>query len=745
MLLTPDRVTLGRILSVHPDAGQYLVNVGTGVVEASYNGADRGIGGVAESGSLVPGTYVWVAFPYDLTQAQAVILAAMLPVGLPENAQYGFPAVYPQQSGPGSPEDLTKQLSESEAANTPAQNAQKTLPDIGVGEWAMSSALGASVAIEHFRAWLAAGPWNGTWHDLAKRLTKHAAWNESVQRFASTESSHQRGELSHETRGVFFDEESSQSTAKPAYTEHAGGLARGVRWQLLTADGAWELASQRVSDDGVVVMSSARGLVLEKRLYAPLRQIADVPQADGPTVTAAAEGPPAPFSFTDAQVALLRVFDVADRARTSDEHVMRRLITEWESGEQIPEKVSAPETMWGNLPPIRTIQTAMGDEVTYYLGRSAIGILPDGSIELTDWTGATVLIGGGNALLSVPGNVCLQAGEDLSLIAGRNLSVLAHESVQVVSDTKQVYVKAEGQLNLLGGNGGSAGVVIESRGTGSAWEAGDGEDFRAGGVLIKSLSDVTTASVTQNVKADVVYHQITQSVFHHVGGSVTYVTPTFVGYSGSEPVWSFTNESAYVAAPVLMTSVTVQQAATILGGGTFGDSIQVNGQIAHKGDATITGEAAKRLTDSIDEAKDVVQASIGNLSNALQSVVSTALTFLQGLPVFNSTLQLLGISLPSAKQLGTDKSKFALPSAHWQVRNVGAKWSPAAVVSPAGNNTQSLPFPGAEVWYGESLIPRVESAYFNSTDVESHQDSYQAEPLSVEELLPMYGNLTRSV
>ena len=118
----------------------------------------------------------------------------------------------------------------------------------------------------------------------------------------------------------------------------------------------------------------------------------------------------------------------------------------------------------------------------------ALNILPDGNFVITGPAGETIRSLNGSIEISAPGDVLLKTGRSTHVIAGRDATIRARQHVELSATERDVRVKAEQNLQMLAGNGGYGGVVIESRGAGLFDVTKHGDDVRSGGVLIRAKS-----------------------------------------------------------------------------------------------------------------------------------------------------------------------------------------------------------------------------------------------------------------
>lgn len=126
-------------------------------------------------------------------------------------------------------------------------------------------------------------------------------------------------------------------------------------------------------------------------------------------------------------------------------------------------------------------------DVNYYNTASLISLTEDGSIVIADGYGSQILLGGGQ--------IRLEAGGDLMLMSGSRVVTLANEaitrakgSVDISSSDKDVRIKAEVNMQLLAGNAGYGGMLLESKGLGvdQQYENKVGEEVIAAGLTLLS-------------------------------------------------------------------------------------------------------------------------------------------------------------------------------------------------------------------------------------------------------------------
>ena len=104
--------------------------------------------------------------------------------------------------------------------------------------------------------------------------------------------------------------------------------------------------------------------------------------------------------------------------------------------------------------------------VDYFPNCSYVELLDDGGVLIGDGFGAEIRMTGGSVHITCPGDIWLQSGKNVNCWAGYDLVGRARNSVDLSASEGDVRLKAEYNMQLLGGNSGAqGGVLVESRAT----------------------------------------------------------------------------------------------------------------------------------------------------------------------------------------------------------------------------------------------------------------------------------------
>lgn len=132
--------------------------------------------------------------------------------------------------------------------------------------------------------------------------------------------------------------------------------------------------------------------------------------------------------------------------------------------------------------------------VEYFERESFIRFFDDGSVMLGSGCGVDLVMAGGRLRVSAPKGIDACPGADFTVLADQ-IVLRAKGSVDVSSSEKDVRLKAERNMQLLAGNGGRGGVLVESKGRGTQQQFKNkfGEDVVSNGVLLRAAQ--STAAV----------------------------------------------------------------------------------------------------------------------------------------------------------------------------------------------------------------------------------------------------------
>jgi hypothetical protein len=276
----------------------------------------------------------------------------------------------------------------------------------------------------------------------------------------------------------------------------------------------------------------------------------------------------------------------------------------------------------------------------YYESEAVVALLDDGQVYVHDGWGTQLLLHNGSITATCAGDFNVRAGRNFNVWAGDDINLRARTSVDITAAKRDVRVKAENSVHVLGGNGGCGGVLLESQAVCPAHEyTRPGEDAVTSGItMIAPRSAVYAQSpdfVFESPLADGRFfaHMGSEGVVRHAGRvHHALVTPGGIRADLFQDNFAeLTTGSA--SAGVVFGCVSANEFAadyTLLGGALF-----VNGgglftsDLAVRGAVAATGAIGRVATAAVDAA---VGSSFNRLSYATLLACSAAADAATGPP-----------------------------------------------------------------------------------------------------------------
>lgn len=125
-----------------------------------------------------------------------------------------------------------------------------------------------------------------------------------------------------------------------------------------------------------------------------------------------------------------------------------------------------------------------GQTLLYKLA-SHLQLTDDGGIVLSDGYGSRILLTGGQVRIESAGDIVLTSAARVVSLA-KDVILRAQDNVDISAALKDVRVKAENNLQMLGGNSGRGGVLLESKsiGTSQLYEQRSGNEVAGSGITL---------------------------------------------------------------------------------------------------------------------------------------------------------------------------------------------------------------------------------------------------------------------
>jgi hypothetical protein len=122
--------------------------------------------------------------------------------------------------------------------------------------------------------------------------------------------------------------------------------------------------------------------------------------------------------------------------------------------------------------------------------RASISMLPDGGIVLRGACGEEILLQGGNITLSAPGDIRMMVGRSVVSLAGDDIVLRAKNSIDATATDNDVRIKAERNLDMVGGMSGNGRTLIENQARGYPTNKDvkdyEGENISGRGIVLKA-------------------------------------------------------------------------------------------------------------------------------------------------------------------------------------------------------------------------------------------------------------------
>lgn len=735
----------GRIQYALPFLGWYrVVLLGERTVRDCYlaRTACGGLSGVTSHGMLAPDTPVWVLL--GRPGAPGVILWADNPpvadprLELPDWLVPGSRVGYRWLGHYAQLLVLDGQQPISALSNRSHGAPLDQLP----GDWSLLAPTGVGIHLDAFLAFLRASDFCGIWlHylDETLRLAGHQLqiWSAAHQEYYGEEqglTKAYRGlsfygwellgasgpealagllrdaSLTEELQGMLPRIPAGKLQPFHRWMEWAGGAQYGLRRELVMPpagdrQGSWifqdgklegvsgsslpqAVFREGVLEDGLYYASSRKGIIFAKRSRLPVASPRSSPAKLQP-----ASVPELPQA--DEEALLFESMNLLDFVlyHTEGKALAGARASEdfhYEAPPLLPALVRTDGRFGYRREP------AAGTPEGYTDSESAFGLLPSGDFFLQGPFGESIRSLGGDLILSAPRRIVLQSGEDTIVLGGQDLVLRARRDADFTAGQGTMRVKAEHDLQLLGGNSGEGGVLIESRSriADPYFPEMGGAGTRTPGIVLKCEQGTVRllcdswAVDTSNVlmRSDTVLVMADSSVwFIRTAAAEVYGDPSRPGRIDQHGV----------SASRLDSSVIVRRDMAVGGGALFG------GQVS-----TVSGHFASPQGGQVGRILDLPRLR-SNLHNSVeasrQEALAAAAQWLvqleQGLWPEELAKQ-VSFSLRIEQDYGLS-DEFLLPAAAWQemmeagVLPAGAVWSEPAV---RYQGQQQLPWPGYRLW-----------------------------------------------
>lgn len=729
---TTPRIAIGRIVAVYGPTNAYHV-VGPYFDDiAVWCGDGPGTLGIRQCGGLAPGTHVLVTLGSGSLPSRIIAVDQFQTD--PDVSAYNPRTLGdPDDQVSGYYQDSWERRILDSRLHTPYREFRNDgFQDLVNGEWGKVSYWGAGITVENFRASLRAGHFAEIAFYTDDQSGQRRSMKWSADTLFSTHHDTFFGNFPERRWMTYWNPRDAVSDeALPRVQAYEGpghlGRHRVVAEQADRGTTRRALHYDYEDSGGIRVIGAAGGIILERRVDL------DVPEERGDDdwgddaieeLGDAVANPRGEIEFsgdTDNLLFAQSALDIADsitswRARNAVDTAEGRWSTA--TSDPVSHNPGVPQSMWADLPDSIELVTDAGPK-RFYVGRSCFALLPDGSFLVENAHGVQLSAVGPNLIISAPGDIIEFCGGVKQTFAS-GVVTRGNDFVQISSNDGPLEVKAERQLSMVGGVGGTGGVLIESKSEEDTSSVqGDG---RVGGLVLKAKSSAFLVSERD------VGISATQALVVKAASSVLIDSPSIAAQVTSV---MFTREGSTTPGLLLSvgespgaTSLVVDGASIVrgdsvcLGSALVSENLVLGGSGVARGSfgaidgvGELGGPDADRLRRDIQRQIDATDDALREFENAGAAPSQSLFAFInRDVPMREGLIREISfVFTPDYR--GNLKANYGLPEMRWHQRsNGGQKWEEKGV--PTSSGEVSMAYPGREVWEGSGVLFKAPDGLF---------------------------------
>jgi len=378
------------------------------------------------------------------------------------------------------------------------------------------------------------------------------------------------------------------------------------------------------------------------------------------------------------------------------------------------------------LPPPKPLRIKVDHrygEQDYYQTESGIDFLPDGSVVIFDGWGSEIVMSGGSISSRAAGDIWHQAGRNVNTWAGYDAITRAKNSIDLSATERDVRIKAERNVQVVAGNSGSGGVLIESRATEDEFNFEKfGEDAVYQGIILRAAhsevinwaknvyvrtggGDVDAGVITIDAnkgQANISLHgsminnYVSNGVFHYFGnegdvtkansfleGFCTICSPTFIG-----------------GAAVVAGSLLTQGSIAVTNGHIATEQAKSASNLV----GTLEGESLRQANETIADEQTIANNEIPQLGKTFFNAELQPTWYDTNRPGEDTTIRKGTFSFRDPKQYSSED--FKLYEARWQqMSRLAGQTLPTWEEKPVATlGQQFYPYPGKDAFTDDKFF-----------------------------------------
>lgn len=382
-----------------------------------------------------------------------------------------------------------------------------------------------------------------------------------------------------------------------------------------------------------------------------------------------------------------------------------------------------------------TIDHRSGNIQKYYRSRSAFHMHDDGSLTIEDGYGSQIVMAGGSISLKAFNDVFLQPGRSMVCWAPYDAIVRAGNCADVSAALGDVRLKAERNLQILGGNSKSdGGVLIESRSTGPQTASDFGEKTGARvtshGITIKSAaspvyvvgSEVYVGRYAEGAGSVIIdggdQGRVLTRGAQILTRSTDVISQTVVapGDGPEEEMFALNLNGALLSTNIdiggsirTSPSGTGKTGDAVIGGqilchglGVFGDNVLTNGQMAQREGSNFVASIERDIDLGTEPSE--IAAKLNRQVEAVREVIDElndeAVEEAETSPGNKEFQDSIGASMRATEEDLKLGDSFIIYESRWQqvmrANGNASTWNEPVVEAPSGEPTR--PHPGEAAW-----------------------------------------------